>query len=191
MVKKGASGKRVTSTSARGKAFNLIAGSSGFTLMGVLVLVTISGIGLMGASQSWRTIAQREREEALLFQGDQIRRAIASYYTAGAAGAEGEYPQRMEDLLRDPRFPTVQRHLRKLYKNPLDPEGKWEFVLDGTGRIKGVFASRKEKPLKVKRFAEDYSEFENAKTYTDWKFIFVPNGAASNSGTPEGAGGEG
>jgi type II secretory pathway pseudopilin PulG len=188
---KGVLKAKIKGTSARGQAFNIIAGSSGFTLMGVLVLVTISGIALMGASQSWRTLVQREREEALLFQGDQIRRAIASYYTAGAAGAGGEYPQRMEDLLKDPRFPTVQRHLRKLYGNPLDPEGKWEIVRDGAGRIKGVFAGRKEKPLKVKQFGEDYSEFEHAKTYSDWKFIFVPNGAASNSGTPEGAGGEG
>jgi type II secretory pathway pseudopilin PulG len=182
--KKGVSGKKVMAISARCKAFDIIAGSSGFTLMGVLVLVAVSGIGLMGASHSWRTIVQREREAALLFQGDQIRRAIESYYTAVEAGSEGEYPQRMEDLLKDPRFPVIRRHLRKMYPNPLDPEGKWEFVLDGTGRIKGVFANRKEKPLKVKQFAEDYSDFENAKTYSDWKFVFGPGVAVSNSAVP-------
>jgi len=96
----------------------------------------------------------------------------------------------LEDLLKDPRFPVIRRHLRKMYPNPLDPEGKWEFVLDGTGRIKGVFANRKEKPLKVKQFAEDYSDFENAKTYSDWKFVFGPGVAVSNSAVPEEVGGE-
>jgi type II secretory pathway pseudopilin PulG len=190
MVKKGVSGERVAARRGRG-LIKIVAGSGGFTLMGVLVLVTISGIGLIGASQSWRTIAQREREEALLYGGDQIRKAIAAYFTAGPSGGEGAYPQRLEDLLKDPRFPVIQRHLRKIYPNPLDSEGKWEFVRDGMGRIKGVFANRKEKPLKVKKFAEDYSEFENAKTYADWKFVFVPGGPAPNPAAPEQAGGEG
>jgi type II secretory pathway pseudopilin PulG len=189
MVKKAVSGEPVATK--RGGLVKIIAGSGGFTLMAVLVLVTISGIGLIAASQSWRTIVQREREAALLFNGDQIRKAIASYYTAGASGVEGAYPQRMEDLLKDPRFPVIQRHLRKVYPNPLDSEGKWEFVRDGTGRIKGVFANRKEKPLKVKQFAEDYSEFENAKTYADWKFVFVPGGPASKPAAPEQTGGDG
>lgn len=192
MVKKALSGERVSVRSMRGRALtNIISGSDGFTLMGVLVLVTICGIGLIAASQSWRTISQREREEALLFGGDQIRKAIASYYTAGASGVEGAYPQRMEDLLKDPRFPVIQRHLRKIYPNPLNSEGKWEFVRDGMGRIKGVFANRKEKPLKIKQFAEDYSEFENAKTYVDWKFVFVPEGPISNPAAPEQDGGAG
>lgn len=189
MVREGIARKRFKPTAFHIPGIDMIRNNGGFTLMGVLVLVTISGIGLMGASQCWRTIAQREREEALLFRGDQIRKAIESYYMAGAGGAAGgKYPRRMEDLLKDPRFGAVRRHLRKIYRNPIDEKGKWELIRDGAGRIKGVYGKSEEKPLKRSEFDISYSEFENAETYTDWKFVFVPKAAGSKASTPSTAG---
>lgn len=145
----------------------------GFTYLSVLLLIIVSGIALTTASHSWRTIMQREREKELLFRGDCINRAIESYCKAG--GTEKiTYPSRFEDLLKDPRFPVIKRHIRKIYKDPLTEDGEWGVIL-GQGRgIKGVYSKSKKIPLKTGDFPGKYIKFEKAKNYSDWKFIFVP-----------------
>src|SRR4249919_429740 len=83
---------------------------AGFTYLGVLFVVVAFGLGLASVALVWRTAVQREREAELLFVGKQYRQAIASYYASG----QREFPARLEDLLLDPRFPDVKRHLRRL-----------------------------------------------------------------------------
>jgi type II secretory pathway pseudopilin PulG len=146
----------------------------GFTYMGVLIMVAVTGIALAGASQYWSTIVQREREAELLYRGDQIRRAIATYYAAGLSGDQPQYPRSVEDLLRDPRYPGIRRHLRKPYADPMHPGGEWQWVRDGTGRIKGVYSQSPLPPLKKTGFDLEYREFQKAKTYADWRFVFNP-----------------
>ncbi len=51
----------------------------GVTLLTVLVMVVVIGLTLGMAGTSWRALMQREREEELLWRGDQYRRAIESY----------------------------------------------------------------------------------------------------------------
>src|ERR1700680_2086784 len=85
-------------------------GSAGFTYIGLLVAVVILGIGLSAVGTVWRTQAQREREQELLFIGGAYRAAIASYYAAGAH----QFPQNLSDLLEDKRFPEPRHHLRRL-----------------------------------------------------------------------------
>jgi type II secretory pathway pseudopilin PulG len=145
----------------------------GFTYLSVLLLLIVSGIALTTTSHSWRTIMQREREKELLYRGDCITKAIESYCKAG--GAEKiTYPSRFEDLLKDPRFPAIKRHIRKIYKDPLTEDGDWGVILGPGKGIKGVYSKSKEIPLKTGGFSDKYKEFEKAKNYSDWKFIFVP-----------------
>ncbi len=145
----------------------------GFTYMSVLLLIIVSGIALTSASRSWRVIMQREREKELLFRGDCIKKAIESYYKAGEA-KKVTYPSRLKDLLKDPRFPTIRRHIRKIYADPLSESGEWELILGKGNRIKGVYSKSKATPLKTGDFLDKYKEFEEAKKYSDWKFVFVP-----------------
>ena len=56
---------------------------AGFTYIGLLIAVVIIGIALSAVGTIWRTQAQREREQQLLFIGRDFQRAIASYYLAG------------------------------------------------------------------------------------------------------------
>ena len=55
-------------------------GPQGFTYISALVFVAIMGIALSTAGGFWSTVMKREREQELLFRGDQILRAIESYY---------------------------------------------------------------------------------------------------------------
>jgi len=157
---------------------------AGFTYISALAFVAIMGIALGTAGTSWSTVMKREREKELLFRGDQIRRAIDSYYKQASGGRKSEYPRSLKDLLRDTRHPTVKKHLRRLYRNPLSQDGNWELILDGKGGIKGVFAKSKDMPLKKANFPAGYEGFEKAATYADWKFTPAPEQKAQPAKAP-------
>lgn len=150
--------------------------NSGFSYMGVLLLTAITGVALTGASQIWSTVVKRELEAELLYRGDQIRRAIESYYTTSVGQTQGNYPREFKDLLRDPRFPGVRRHLRKPFLDPFTGKTEWGFVRDASGRIKGVYSPHPGKPMKTGNFPKEYEKFEKAKTYKDWQFVYIPEG---------------
>ena len=145
----------------------------GFTYIAVLILVVVASIALMGAAKYWRTVIKREKEAQLLFNGDQIRKAIESYVNAKPSEkGKPEYPARLEDLLLDPRFMSVHRYLRKIYPDPFSEDGKWKIIRKAGGKIGGVFSGSKEKPLKTANFPKPYEGFENAGSYSEWRFEY-------------------
>lgn len=150
---------------------DLMSNRKGFTLLGVLAFLVVAGIALTAASKYWSTVIKREKEEELLFRGDQIKTAITSYYKNTPKGKRPSYPRNLENLLRDPRFLTVRRHLRKIYKDPVTEDGTWGLIRDSKGGVKGVFSKSKAKPIKTGNFSKEYEDFEKAKTYSDWKFV--------------------
>jgi len=97
----------------------------GFTYLGALILIVVSGIALSGASTYHSTIVKRSKEAELLFRGDQIRQAIRSFYEHPPGERPRTYPRSMQDLLRDPRYLGVRRHLRKNYAEPMTSDGEW------------------------------------------------------------------
>ncbi len=116
--------------------FSPLQNQRGVTLMVVLVMMVILGLSAGIAGSTWSSVMQKEREEQLLWVGDQYRRAIESYVnfrnqpgSPGAVGGVGTklspiplYPNSLEDLLRDSRATQVVRHLRRLYKDPFTGE---------------------------------------------------------------------
>ncbi|MFK5952275.1 MAG: type II secretion system protein [Desulfobacterium sp.] len=145
----------------------------GFTYPAALLLIVITSISLMGVQKYWSTTMQREREKTLLFNGLQIQNAIASYYRHGPGG-KPSFPHSLKVLINDARSGRVRRHLRRLYADPMTPDGQWGQVLDGQGGIKGVFSRSNGKPLKQDNFPAAFSHFRNKKKYSDWKFVFEP-----------------
>ena len=146
----------------------------GFSYISVLLAVAIVGIAMTAANRYWSTIVLRERETELLFRGHQIQAAIGSYYENPPGGQGKQYPRAIADLLRDPRYPQTRRHLRKWYSDPLTGESNWVLIRDAGGRIKGVHSQHQGRPLKSGNFPKDFSFFEIATAYTDWKFIYTP-----------------
>lgn len=151
-----------------------MSGEKGFTYIFILFLLIVMGVGLATAGKIWSVAAQREKEEELLFRGDQYVKAIESYYKSSHGGANF-LPRKLEDLIKDNRFLTVKRHLRKLYKDPMTEDGEWDIIRDEQGRIKGVRSKSEKEPLKKKNFPVEYKHFEGKMRYKDWEFVFNPN----------------
>jgi type II secretory pathway pseudopilin PulG len=154
----------------------------GFTYIGLLVAVVMMGLVLTAVSRVWRTTEQRERETQLLFGGHAFRMAISSYYASGH-----RFPNALEDLLQDERFPIPKRHLRRLYPDPITGQADWTLVLtpDGNG-IMGIASSSARAPFKRAGFDPVDDAFKDADCYCSWQFVYYPsryNRATGPSGT--------
>lgn len=148
----------------------------GFTYIGLLFAVALLGVILAAAGTVWHTAMVREREAELLFIGQQYQKAITSYYSRVVNGTQ-QFPRTLDELLEDKRFPMPVRHLRRPFRDPLTGSLEWGLVKSG-GRITGVYSRSTESPLRVAGFGDCCIEFEGAKKYTEWKFIYRdPTGA--------------
>jgi type II secretory pathway pseudopilin PulG len=142
---------------------------TGFTYLGILAAVVLMGLLLTAATRVWTLTEQRERETQLLYVGDTMRIAIANYYAHGH-----RYPNNLEDLLIDKRFPVPMRYLRRLYLDPITNATDWQVVPAPEGGIKGVYSPSKLTPIKRKNFSEIDRGFTDADCYCDWQFIYEP-----------------
>ena len=150
---------------------HIMNGDKGFSFPAALLMVVVVSISLMTAHKQWSTMMKRERENQLLFRAGQISKAIESYYNS-TSGGSSKYPEKLEYLLKDNRYRSVKRHLRKLYKDPMTIKGDWGIIYDNKGGIKGVYTLSSEEPLKKGGFPEKYKLFKNEKKYSDWKFVY-------------------
>jgi type II secretory pathway pseudopilin PulG len=154
---------------------------AGYTYVGLLFLVAMLGVGLVVASEVWLTVQRRDKEQELLFVGNQFRRALALYQANG-----GGYPRRLEDLLRDPRTPGMRRYLRKIHRDPITGSSEWGLVKVGEG-IAGVHSLSGKEPLKKAGFSLADQDFEGKKKYSEW--VFSPRqGAPGAPGAPRTSG---
>lgn len=145
------------------------AGQSGVVLLAVLGFVLVSTLAATVMVEWAQTRAQREREEQLLFVGDQYRRAIASYAAVAGPGGAQSLPQSVDDLLEDRRLPMGMQHLRRPYPDPFTGSADWELIRDGRG-ILGVRSRSQKEPLKKSGFPDRYKHFEGRTSYSDWAF---------------------
>src|ERR1051325_8468823 len=75
----------------------------GFTLAGALLLIAVTGRGMAACGEMAPPAGQREKEQELLFVGNQFRQAIGAFYE-GTPGAAKQFPKKLEDLLQDQRY---------------------------------------------------------------------------------------
>ncbi len=144
----------------------------GFTFIGILMVIAISGIALAGIGIVWHQDAQRENEKELLYIGEQYRKAIVSYYGNNPSGVK-QYPKELKDLELDSRIPEPKRHIRKLYADPMTRGKPWGLIKQ-EGLIIGVYSTSETSPIKKSRFPSPYENFSEAVNYQDWKFTATP-----------------
>ena len=144
----------------------------GFTFFGLMFVVTLIGLALTGASTVWQVQQQRYKEQQLLYIGKQYRDAIRSYYQASPGGLR-QYPRQFSELLRDPRYPTIKRHIRKLWPDPLTMDNNWGLIVDAQGGIAGIYSRAPGKPLMQPDLSdgEQESQPKKTKSYAEWKFV--------------------
>jgi type II secretory pathway pseudopilin PulG len=153
-----------------------VAKEAGFTYLGLLILIAITSVTLGATAIVWHFANQQEREKELLFVGSEFARAIAAYYEASPGNAK-QFPRRLEDLVRDPRFPSVRRHLRKVYADPVMQNHEWGIVRAADGTIRGIYSLSERTPIKQAEFPKRWEQFAGAKRYSDWVFSAGITGA--------------
>lgn len=157
---------------ARYKSFSRI---EGFTFIGLLMAVAIMGVALLAVGEVWSFAQKREKEQELLFVGGQFRQAIKLYYAHTPATSKLQpYPMALEDLLKDPRYPSTQRYLRKMYLDPINNSSEWGLLKNPNGSIFGVYSLAQGAPVKKSNFTLVNGDFENRTKYSDWIFKYAP-----------------
>ena len=145
---------------------------AGAAYLMLLLTVMVMGIGLVAVSEVWHTTSQREKEQELLFIGNQYRQALELYYAQSPGGNAQRYPASLEDMLKDPRVPGTKRYLRKVFADPITGDKNWGLIRSPSGGIMGVHSMSVEEPIKKTNFSRVDKGFEGMKQYKDW--VFVP-----------------
>jgi type II secretory pathway pseudopilin PulG len=173
--------KRITTGIAPRHCASVMAGKrcKGFTYLGLLVMVAIIGIAAAATLQLGSLLQRRAVEEELLYVGMQYRNALISYSNATPAG-QPRLPRSLEELVKDPRYPGVKRHLRRLYADPVTGKQEWGTIQAEGGGIAGVYSLSTARPIKVNGFEVPMVEFAGASSYRDWRFTTLPARLATN-----------
>ncbi|WP_154668059.1 type II secretion system protein [Pseudoduganella violaceinigra] len=150
----------------------------GMAYLWMLGLLAVMALLLGRAVEVDLTQGERLREKQLLEVGDEYRRAIASYVQA--PGANGHYPRSLEDLLQDPRFPVVVRHLRRMRPDP-ETGGEWSLLRGPDGSLIGVASRSSRAPHKRSGFATINADFEGKTTLAEWRFTYQATAPAAGS----------
>jgi type II secretory pathway pseudopilin PulG len=90
----------------------------GYTMVAVVIGMTIMAILLMGVAPSIATIMKREREQELLFRGKQYARAIALFQKR-----YGRFPTELKEL-----YENRPRTIRRLFKEPFCNCMDWHVI---------------------------------------------------------------
>jgi hypothetical protein len=104
---------------------------SGFAYLMALGLIMIMLAGSVALLQNMATEGQRQREDEMIWRGDQYKRAIRLYFHK-----TGHYPQTVDDLKKG--LPELH-FLRQEYKDPMNKaDGSWRYIyINGAGQIIG------------------------------------------------------
>jgi type II secretory pathway pseudopilin PulG len=158
----------------------------GFAVVALVVLVAIIGIAAACAIKLGSVRERRAREAQLLEVGNAFSEALSSYAEATPRGGQRE-PMALEDLVRDPRFPGVRRHLRKIFADPLTGRAEWGIVQsERAAGIIGVYSLAPGRPVKTGNFDPAHEDFAGKTSYRDW--IFGPDQARARALERGGAG---
>lgn len=104
-------------------------GETGYTLALVMVMASVLLVALSEAALNWQTAVKREREEELIFRGEQYQRALILWYahwsrTLGTP--QVAYPSTVEALLNT----NNKRFLRQPWTDPVTNE-EWRIIKVG------------------------------------------------------------
>jgi type II secretory pathway pseudopilin PulG len=91
-----------------------------------MMAVFVLSLGALIALPVWQTELQREKEEELIFRGQQYAEAVRIFVQKNP----GRFPTSLKDLLD-------KKCIRRLYKDPFGPDGQWNVILAATGAATG------------------------------------------------------
>lgn len=167
-------------------------GQRGFTLVVVVVAMAVMAIMMGVAAQTVTFQRQREKEEELIFRGQQYVEAIRLF-----RARQGRFPLTLKELAE-----AKPRVLRKVWTDPITGQNDWVPVFlgeEGTGAPgigigiavptpspEGERASEARGPIvgvRSRSCREAIKLYEGRSRYCDWKFVFDPR-KLQQPGTP-------
>lgn len=96
--------------------------SRGYVLIILMMAVLVLSLALLVAVPVWQTELQRDKEEELIFRGNQYAEAVRIYVKKNP----GRFPTSLKELLD-------KKCIRRLYRDPFSRDGQWNVVLASTG----------------------------------------------------------
>lgn len=144
--------------------------NGGFTYLSLIILVAIIGLVSASALKLGSVIQRSRAEQELLVIGAAFSDALQSYADATPSGMPTQPPS-LNALLKDPRFPGVRRHLRKLYVDPMTGKPDWGVVYlgDKVG-VLAVYSLSDAKPVKIGNFPTRFQGFAGKQKISEWRF---------------------
>lgn len=142
----------------------------GFTYLSLIILVAIIGL-VTAATLKMGAVIQRSRaEQQLLDVGAAFGDALQSYADATPSGMPTQPPS-LNDLLRDPRFPGVRRHLRQIFVDPMTGRAEWgvSYLGNNVG-VLAVYSLSDARPVKIGNFPQRFAGFEGKQKISEWRF---------------------
>lgn len=107
----------------------------GYALLILLLMVALLSFAAAVAVPRALVQGQREKEEEMIFRGEQYARAVGLFYKRF-----GRFPAKLEELV-EPK--NNIRFLRQLYKNPMSRDSEWRLLrLAPDGSILGSMMLR-------------------------------------------------
>lgn len=115
----------------------------GYTLVALLMLMSLLAVWALAAAENVRQQAQREREKEAMFRGEQVADAIRSYYRFRGAQGVNSLPTSIEQLLEGiPRGTKKLQILRaEAARDPLSSSGEWKLVGPTSSDVAGFVKS--------------------------------------------------
>jgi len=112
----------------------------GYTLVALLLVMSLLALFAVAASENVRQQGQREREKEAIFRGEQVADAIYAYYQFKGNRGTTSLPNSIDDLLEGiPRGTKKLQILRaEAAKDPLSSSGEWKLI-DPTAQDLGTF----------------------------------------------------
>ena len=161
----------------RRRAWRAMAGRSsiydGFTYVGLLILVAILAVAATATIQLGAVAARRDAERELLYVGTQLQQALRSYRAASPIGTP-LFPTELDQLLRDPRLPSLRRHLRSIPVDPMTGSTAWGLARSPEGWIIGVHSLSDARPIKAGNFDAEFASFAGKERVSEWLFGMSP-----------------
>lgn len=103
--------------------------NAGYALLLILFFVAVMGITAAAVAPSALQQGRREREEELIWRGEQYARAVRLFFRKN-----GRFPNSTEEMAKP--GPNGLRYLRQEYKDPMNPtDGSWRFLRVGPGGL--------------------------------------------------------
>lgn len=134
----------------------------------LLAIALIGGVSAVGLKVA-KTLQIRAAEAELLEIGLEFRNALQSYSEATPNGLPNT-PASLAELLRDPRYPGIKRHLRRLYYDPFTGKAEWGLIRDPDLRIVGIHSLSESTALKSENFPAELASLSGGKRHVDWVF---------------------